>query len=170
MKNLRKLQDIKKGIEGVSPDYGWQWGREEESVSEWGSERGVCSCVGHVWVWMRHCHSSWDFWGLVDQAPLTRQPLLPLQCLPGQPVLTQKPCHLEGESGCDLKPSLTSTRGELRLHPGPYRHTIQGQAASLQTHKHWDSSVPGHKLLKCLSWGEDKMVALGRCVLCLLSE
>ncbi|KAK1344109.1 hypothetical protein QTO34_014668 [Cnephaeus nilssonii] len=41
--------------------------------------------------------------------------------------------HLEGESGCDWKPSLTINREELGYLSGPYNHNTQGPAANPRT-------------------------------------
>ncbi|KAK1333705.1 hypothetical protein QTO34_006091 [Cnephaeus nilssonii] len=45
-------------------------------------------------------------------------------------ALPQRPRHLEGESGCDQKPSLTFNRGDFGYLQGSYNHNSQGPAAS----------------------------------------
>lgn len=57
----------------------------------------MCECV-FVKLYPQDC------WGLVDRAPLARQPLLMLQYLPGRLALLQRPCHFKGEGCCDWEP------------------------------------------------------------------
>lgn len=60
----------------------------------------------------------------------------------GQTVLAQKLCYLEGGNCCDQKPSLTNNQTDLRHHLVPYSHLAKVMPLQLQTHGHWDYSLP----------------------------